>query len=185
VKKKTPPTKETAGSRALSVVCMKLGPTAIAKRIGVTAKAIHYLATGKRHPSSPTQKRIAKHFEIPIDAWSSEAGPAPAFVPPVLEQARSTLLEAEANLAVAKAARDRALGDKHATTRDLTTSAVAVDRAIARLTEARGEDDISEARIANSPAWAKLCRKIVEALRPIKGAREALQTVCQDLMEIE
>lgn len=183
-----PKVRESAGSRELGDLCVQYGPTAIAKKIGVTSKAIHFLATGKRSPSPTTRIRLAKTYALAVERWDEpppEAAPLAIPAPPKLEPTQSTIVEAEANLAAAKAARDRALADPNASHRDRSSAAAAVDRAIRSLSDARGEADISEARIANSPAWARLSKAVVEALKPVPGALQAFLSVCQHLVETE
>lgn len=179
---KAPKARETEGSRAVSLLSTKYGVGMVARKLGITERAVNYIANGLRQPLGPTRKRLAEVFDVEPDSWKrkpSAAPPPASSLEPV--PVGSTVAELEANVAALKAAALATNQDRFASARDRTTAAAALTAALKALSRARGDEEISEARIVKSEAFGRVRAAIVEASKGCPSCLERLARVCERL----
>lgn len=61
--------KETSGTALLRSLADKLGPDAVAKRVGVTLPGLDHWLHGRRRPGADARVRMLEKFKIPLDSW--------------------------------------------------------------------------------------------------------------------
>jgi transcriptional regulator with XRE-family HTH domain len=172
-----------AGQQAFCVAVHKMGPAVVSRRVGVTKKTVHNWVNGERHPNSGTRAKISKALGIETSLWDDEVATPDTSVPVTRDRemaaVRSTITELEENVAMLKLNRDRTFEDPDSSARDKTAAGAALTAAINRLSQARGEAEITEVRIAKSPAWIKLRTAIIECTRGCSSCLEKIAVRCE------
>ena len=172
-------TKPISGSVLAAGLAARLGPSVVARKVGLTEGAVRSHATGAATPRTGARKRYRESFDIPIESWDLSATTPPAAQAPrgragatspgpeALDatsspvDARQEVIEL---LRVARAQLEAAGADPdvpYSARSQLITSATGLCRLLARLS---GQLEVTEVAIVRSAPWARLMRLVREVL---------------------
>lgn len=175
----------TEGHRQL--LALTASGSEIGRRVGVSKQAVSLWRGGQRVPDHDARAALAREFGIPSRAWderAAEASPMRQEGPPRAEQGEA----AEPSDRPVTGALGATLGDLEVLIEQLK-QALADDRLApvvraslsGRLTAAlelrsrlQGDSRTDEAKLAQSPAWARLEAAMASALAPYPQAAEAV-----------
>jgi len=182
------PAPSTEGQR---LICNAPGSLAIvAAAVGVDKSTVGLWRAGQRVPNERQRLKLSTVYGIPAESWGERPGsgkapakpaavvrasssspaaavppdPGPAVPVSTLEAARKHLADLEGDLSAGSL-----LPSEVAKIRGLKTAALV---AVSKLEELEA---LREERIVESPAWLRIRRCFVEALRPFPEASLALQ----------
>jgi hypothetical protein len=176
----------SAGAQAVEGLRRQYGGAALAGTLGCSDSILRAIAKCERRPGPKLRAKLAAlgvalgSWEAPpVAAGAPPAAPAPA--PPAAAPATAladavgtTLAECEANVLRLRRQAEAAAMDTLCSHRDRATVGAALNHAIRHLSKLRGEDELTEARITKSPAFARVFEVIREAAKPYPAACAAI-----------
>jgi hypothetical protein len=193
----------TVGSQALAEQTSRIGRRQTSIILGLSKTMVTYLAGGHRAPSAETAQAIETSFSIPVAAWREPAAyhqgytrlPAEKPPPPPKGKGRkppppevepeddaplvplgTTLEEAIANAQRLRKIAESTANDPHESARVAAQAGGAFTAALRQVSILRGEEEVSEARLAKSPIFQAHIAKVLGVL---KNFPEALDAVVQ------
>ena len=170
----------TTGSGSLAQLVTRLRAVTIAKKLGVSEAMIRALSSGERAPSARMKARLLAVYGVPLVSWdvASTAGHEPATSAPATRPGPglvgSSAEECEANVARLRHQAELLDRDPLVAPRDRTAAGAALNAALRHLSRLRGEDEITEARIARSAPYRRIVQTLRTALRPWPHALRAV-----------
>ena len=177
----------------------------IADNVGVSKAAVASWAHGKVVPEGPRRMRLEQHHSVPADGWTVRPGeldgddPAPkpgllgklgpdvpsadrpaADAPPSIDPSHRGHEEARRGLELARAWLERC--EVVASPAEYGRALESYRRATELFARTNGELNASdEAKFLKSQRWKSILSTIVDAIKPVPGALEALARALQEI----